>query len=52
MQLSVDVTGLAFWWLILRVGHLIAYISGIALVRTLLWLGSLVTLIMMALALI
>ena len=52
MQLSVDVTGLAFWWLILRVGHLIAYISGIALVRTLLWLGSLATLIMMALALI
>ena len=52
MQLSVDVTGLAFWWLILRVGHLIAYISGVALVRTLLWLGSLVTLIMMALALI
>ena len=52
MQLSVDVTGLAFWWLILRVGHLIAYISGVALVRTLLWLGSLVALIMMALALI
>ena len=52
MQLSVDITGLAFWWLILRVGHLIAYISGVALVRTLLWLGSLVTLIMMALALI
>ena len=52
MQLSVDITGLAFWWLILRVGHLIAYISGVALVRTLLWLCSLVTLIMMALALI
>ena len=52
MQLSVDVTGLAFWWLILRVGHLIAYIAGVALVRTLLWLGSIVTLIMMALALI
>lgn len=52
MQLSVDVTGLAFWWLILRVGHLVAYIFGVALVRTLLWLGSLVTLIMMALALI
>ena len=52
MQLSVDVTGLAFWWLILRFGHLIAYIAGVALVRTLLWLGSIVTLIMMALALI
>ena len=52
MQLSVDVTGLAFWWLILRVGHVVAYIAGVALVRTLLWLGSIVTLIMMALALI
>tara|TARA_Y100000991_G_scaffold160235_1_gene122438 strand:- start:68 stop:436 length:369 start_codon:yes stop_codon:yes gene_type:complete len=52
MYLSVDLTGLAFWWLILRVAHLITYIAGIALLRTLSWLGSLVTLIMMALALI
>ena len=52
MHLSVDLTGLAFWWLILRIAHLITYISGIALLRTLSWLGSLVTLIMMALALI
>ena len=52
MHLSVDLTGLAFWWLILRVAHLITYIAGIALLRTLSWLGSLVTLIMMALALI
>ena len=52
MRLSVDLTGLAFWWLILRVAHLITYIAGIALLRTLSWLGSLVTLIMMALALI
>ena len=52
MHLSVDLTGLAFWWLILRVAHLITYIAGIALLRTLSWLGSLVTLVMMALALI
>ena len=52
MHLSVDLTGLAFWWLILRVAHLITYIAGIALLRTLSWLGSLDTLIMMALALI
>ena len=52
MYLSVDLTGLAFWWLILRVAHLITYIAGIALLRTLSWLGSLVTLIMMALALV
>ena len=52
MHLSVDLTGLAFWWLILRVTHLVTYIAGIALLRTLSWLGSLVTLIMMALALI
>ena len=52
MHLSVDLTGLAFWWLLLRIAHLITYIAGIALLRTLSWLGSLVTLIMMALALI
>ncbi len=52
MHLSVDLTGLAFWWLVLRIAHLITYIAGIALLRTLSWLGSLVTLIMMALALI
>ena len=52
MHLSVDLTGLAFWWLILRVAHLITYIAGIALLRTLSWIGSLVTLIMMALALV
>jgi uncharacterized MAPEG superfamily protein len=52
MHLSVDVTGLACWWLVLRVGHLFAYIAGIALLRTLLWAGSIVSLVMMALALV
>ena len=52
MHLSVDLTGLAFWWLILSVALLLSYIAGIALLRTLSWLGSLVTLVMMALALV
>ena len=52
MHLSVDLTDLAFWWLILRVAHLITYVAGIALLRTLSWIGSLITLIMMALALV
>ena len=52
MHLSVDVTGLACWWLVLRVGHLFAYIAGIALLRTLLWAGSIVSLVMMALELV
>ena len=52
MHLSVDLTGLALWWLILRVAHLITYVAGIALLRTLSWVGSLITLIMMALALV
>ena len=53
MQLEVDadVTVLACWWLAFRVGHLATYIAGFARIRTLLWLGSIVCLIMMALAL-
>ena len=49
---STDVTGLAFWWLALRVGHVVTYIAGFARVRTLLWLGSIVCLVMMAIALV
>ncbi|MDA9970948.1 MAPEG family protein [Gammaproteobacteria bacterium] len=52
MQLSVDVTGLAYWWLAFRVGHLFTYIAGFARLRTLLWIGSVVCLVRMALALI
>ena len=52
MQLSVDVTGLACWWLAFRVGHVIAYIAGIGKLRTLLWVGSIGSLVMMALALV
>ena len=52
MQLSVDITELACWWLLFRVGHVVTYIAGFARIRTLLWLGSIVCLVMMALALI
>ena len=52
MQLSVDLTGLACWWLAFRVGHVVTYIAGFARLRTVLWLGSIVCLVMMALALI
>jgi len=46
------VTAVACWWLAFRVGHLVTYIAGFARVRTLLWLGSIVCLVMMAIALI
>ena len=52
MHLSVDLTGLACWWLAFRVGHVVTYIAGFARLRTLLWLGSVVCLVMMALELI
>ena len=52
MQLSIDVTGLACWWLAFRVGHVVTYIAGFARIRTLLWLGSIVCLVMMAMAII
>ena len=51
-QPPVDLTGLACWWLAFRVGHVVTYIAGFARVRTLLWLGSIVSLVMMALELI
>jgi len=40
------------WWLILRVAHGALYIAGIGVVRTLVWLPSIIILIMMVLALI
>tara|TARA_B110001454_G_C12505968_1_gene344742 strand:+ start:160 stop:537 length:378 start_codon:yes stop_codon:yes gene_type:complete len=52
LEVETAVTGLACWWLAFRVAHLIAYIAGVALVRTLLWVGSIVSLVMMALALV
>lgn len=47
-----DISEPAFYWLILRVIHGLCYLLGIAYVRTLAWLGSLVCLIVMGLSLI
>ena len=49
---GVDVASLATYWLILRVLYMVCYTAGITHVRTLLWIGSLICLIMMAVALI
>ena len=49
---GVDVTSLATYWLILRVLFMVSYTAGITHVRTLLWVGSLICLIMMAMALV
>ena len=45
---EVDNTSLAMYWLIFRALYLIAYAAGIIYLRTLLWMGSIVCLIMMA----
>jgi len=45
---EVDNTSLAMYWLIFRALYLISYAAGIVYLRTLLWFGSLVCLIMMA----
>ncbi|MFQ3334323.1 MAG: putative MAPEG superfamily protein, partial [Woeseiaceae bacterium] len=42
----------ATYWLILRVLFMVSYTAGITHVRTLLWVGSLICLIMMAMALV
>ncbi len=49
---SVDIVSLATYWLIFRALFMIAYTAGITYLRTLLWMGSLVCLIMMAIALV
>ena len=43
---GVDISGLAMWWLILRVAHGALYMAGIGVVRTLVWLPSIIILIM------
>ena len=52
MYLEVDVSSVACWWLILRVVHGISYLAAIPLVRTVAYIGSIVCMVMMALALI
>jgi len=52
--LDKDNTLLASYWLILRIGHLLTYSFGITFlnIRSILWLGSMVCLILMAITII
>ena len=52
MVMEVDVTSAACVWLVARVGHLVFYVIGIGLLRTVSWIASLGALICMACALI
>ena len=52
IYLQKDVSELACWWLILRVVHGLSYLAGIPYVRTLAYIGSIVCLIMMGVALV
>lgn len=49
--LEVDNSSLMTYWLLLRAAFAVSYIAGTIYIRTLFWLGSLVCLVMMALAL-
>ena len=49
--LEVDNSTLMTYWLLLRIAFAISYIAGTIYIRTILWLGSLACLVMMALAL-
>lgn len=51
MVLQVDNAALMAYWLVLRAAFVVTYIAGLIYIRTLLWLGSLACLVMMALAL-
>jgi len=48
---GVDLSELAMYWLILRVLFLVLYVLGTPFIRSLVWTGSLVVLVMMAMAL-
>ena len=51
LVLQVDNAALMTYWLVLRAAFVVTYIAGLIYIRTLLWLGSLACLVMMALAL-
>ena len=51
LVLQVDNAALMAYWLVLRAAFVVTYIAGLIYIRTLLWLGSLACLVMMALAL-
>ena len=50
--MGIDNSTLMTYWLLLRIAFAISYVAGTIYVRTLLWLGSLACLVMMALSLI
>ena len=50
--MGIDNSTLMTYWLLLRTAFAISYVAGTIYVRTLLWLGSLACLVMMALSLI
>ena len=52
MYLEIDNAMYACWWLILRIVHGLTYLMGTPYVRTLAFIGSIVCLAAMALALI
>jgi uncharacterized MAPEG superfamily protein len=52
MHLQVDVSAYACWWLVLRVVHGASYLMAIPFIRTAAFIGSVVCMVMMALALI
>ena len=52
MVLKVDNSSAALYWLGFRIAYLLSYIAGITYVRTLFWLGSIVCLVMMTIALV
>tara|TARA_B100000900_G_scaffold369907_1_gene348077 strand:+ start:154 stop:519 length:366 start_codon:yes stop_codon:yes gene_type:complete len=49
---EVDVSTYACWWLILRVVHGVSYLIAVPFVRTAAYIGSIVCMVLMALALI
>ena len=49
---EVDNSSLALCWLGFRIAYLLSYMGGITYVRTLFWLGSIICLIMMAVAIV
>ena len=52
MLVEVDNSSVALYWLGFRIAYLLSYIAGITYVRTLFWLGSIVCLVMMTIALV
>lgn len=51
MMMNIDNTAAATAWLALRVAHLLCYVLGIAALRSLSWVASIVALIYMAMQL-